>query len=93
MTEGTRKRLTHLGALGKLEVREGRIVCPICGSRTDQVILPDTRAAKLPVWCRRCKRQLLVTISDGECQCQSASACLRHIVEVRRFFVCRREVC
>lgn len=74
MTEGTRKRLTQLGVLGKLEVRGGRIVCPICGSRTDQVILPDTRAAKLPVWCRRCKRQLLVTIADGECQCQSASA-------------------
>lgn len=74
MTEGTRKRLTHLGALGKLEVREGRIVCPICGTRTDQVILPDTQAVQLPVWCRKCKLRLLVTISDGECQCQSASA-------------------
>ena len=74
MTEGTRKRLTQLGALGKLEVRGGRIVCPICGSRTDQVILPDTRAAKLPVWCRGGKRQLLGRIADGGCQCQSASA-------------------
>ncbi len=74
MTEGTRKRLTQLGALGKLEVREGRIVCPICDTRTDQVILPDTQAVQLPVWCRKCKLRLLVTISDGECQCQSASA-------------------
>jgi hypothetical protein len=60
--------------LRTLEVREGRILCPVCGNKTDQVVLPSTIAVDLPVFCKRCKQQTLVTIEHGKCQCQSASA-------------------
>ena len=74
MVPGTRKCLTDMRVNAKLEVRKGRVVCPYCGNLTDQAVEPETRAANLPVWCRKCKRRIIVKIAYGECLCLSACA-------------------
>jgi hypothetical protein len=57
-----------------LEVRDGRIVCPVCGRLTDQPVLPETRADNLPLFCKRCKRRFVVRIENGSCLCLCARA-------------------
>lgn len=58
----------------RLEVQDSRVICPGCGHKTDQVVLTDTEAENLPVFCRRCKRRIRVKIKHGECLCLSARA-------------------
>ena len=53
-----------------LELQDGRIICPDCGRTTDQVVMPETLAKDLAVFCKRCKRRLIVKIENG-------SACAR----------------
>ena len=74
MVPGTRNSLTRHRAPSKLEVRKGRVVCPYCGNLTDQAVEPETSAANLPVWCRKCKRRIIVKIAYCECLCLSACA-------------------
>lgn len=49
----------------KLIVKNGLIVCPVCGRRTDQAVEPGTNAENLPVWCRHCKTRHIVNIVSG----------------------------
>ena len=52
-----------------LDLQDGRIVCPVCRRRTDQVVLSETSADQLVVFCKWCKHELVVKIEDGLCQC------------------------
>lgn len=52
---------------GKILVKDGYIVCPVCRRPTSQRILPDTRAKNLRVWCRKCKHVTVVDIESGQC--------------------------
>lgn len=54
-----------------LEIRDGRIVCPVCGKKTDQAVLSETSAESLVVFCKQCKSRMLVKIENGSA---SASA-------------------
>lgn len=50
---------------GKLRVSDGWLRCR-CGAKIMRVEA-GTRASRLPVYCRRCKRDYLVDIVRGEC--------------------------
>ena len=52
---------------GKLVVKDGYVVCPICRRKTNQFVRPDTVAQNLQLWCRTCKAKLLVNIDRGQC--------------------------
>lgn len=54
---------------GKIRTRDGFLLCPKCGRRTDQKILPNTEARNLPLYCKKCKQS---TIVDIESLCHSA---------------------
>ena len=56
---------------GKLYTKDGFLLCPRCGRRTDQKLLPDTTAARLPVYCKKCKQISVVDI-DPKCLCHRA---------------------
>ena len=57
--------LTNQTKWCSLDVSEGRIVCPVCQRKTDQVVTGDTRAENLVVYCKWCKRELTVTIENS----------------------------
>lgn len=54
------------GKGGKLSVVNGFVGCPECGYRQLLKIRPDTEARCLQVFCRRCKREILLDIDKGE---------------------------
>ncbi len=51
----------------KLKVRNGRYVCPFCGTATYQKASLETSAKNLILWCRRCKEEFQVNIDSGQC--------------------------
>ena len=67
MQAGTQKCLTDTGGLSKLELKNGRAVCPQCGRLLNVSVLPWTSADALPAWCRRCRWQGQLNINKGVC--------------------------
>ncbi len=57
---------------GKLIVRDGKIVCPLCGKGKTQKVLPTTRGTDIVIYCKVCGKESIVNID--ECLCQSACA-------------------
>ena len=47
-----------------LPKKGGFICCPHCGAKLIKPA-PDTVAARLPVWCRDCRREILIDILRG----------------------------
>ena len=43
----------------------GFACCPFCGGKLVR-IAPGTEAERLPVWCRKCRRELLIDIVGGQ---------------------------
>ena len=63
--EETRKKtLQNAACLGILSVKDGWIVCPGCGKHI-QRITPTTEARALPVYCRGCRREIILDIDRG----------------------------
>lgn len=56
------KVLQNQQKCGKLIARQGFLLCPNCGRRTDQKILPETKAKSLPLYCKKCKQSCLIDI-------------------------------
>lgn len=52
---------------GKLSIKDGLVVCPVCRQKTNQQVIPETRAENLALWCRHCKAVHLVKIDCGQC--------------------------
>ena len=50
-----------------LATKGGYLACPYCGASRLQRIRPETRAESLQVYCRKCKRELIVDIAEGQC--------------------------
>lgn len=49
-------------------VRDGFLICPICGRNHKLLrIDPETRAKHLAVWCRDCKSEIILDIDQGQC--------------------------
>lgn len=46
----------------------GFVDCPYCGAH--KILKPrrNTTAENLPIFCRRCKREILVDIHQGQCR-------------------------
>ena len=51
----------------KLDVKEGRYVCPACKHRTTQAYNEATTAQNLLLWCKQCKAVHVVNIEFGQC--------------------------
>ena len=66
MVPGTRKDLTQPDAPIKLDVKNGRAVCPICGRPTPTRILPGTILVNFPIYCKRCRQTSIVTYGKPE---------------------------
>lgn len=60
---------------GKLMTVGGYVVCPSClaAGRAHKLLrlLPDTAARNLPVYCRKCKREIILNI-DIEAEAHEA---------------------
>ena len=50
---------------GKLVVKDGWVICPICGNKRWFRIGPETEARGLPVYCRDCKQEIILDITRG----------------------------
>lgn len=48
-----------------VRVTGGEIRCPECNKLLMKNILPDTKAEKLPVFCKHCKREWKVKIDSS----------------------------
>lgn len=57
-----KKPLTDERENDTLKVQDGRAICPVCGCRMPQRILPNTRAYNWPLYCKRCKQTTVVSI-------------------------------
>lgn len=54
-------------------VRDGFLICPICGRNHKLLrIDPETRAKHLAVWCKICRREIILDID--ECQCRESQS-------------------
>lgn len=51
---------------GKLIVRNGWIICPVCGNKRMFRLDEETEARKLPVYCRDCKTEFILDITRGQ---------------------------
>ncbi len=45
-----------------LSIEDGWVICPACHRQRIQRVLPDTTAANLPVYCKRCHTESIVNI-------------------------------
>lgn len=51
-----------------LSVKDGFLVCPRCHRNKKLIrIAPDTTARNLVVYCRSCKSEFKIDISEGQC--------------------------
>ena len=66
MQEGTKKGLTDTDAAIKLELKNGRAVCPQCGRLTPLRIMGSTILVDFPLYCKHCRRTTLVTYREPE---------------------------
>ena len=48
-----------------IHTKDGFLLCPKCGRRTDQKIMPTTVAEDLPVFCKKCKQTSIVNITSA----------------------------
>lgn len=48
-----------------IPMRGGFVCCPQCNSKLIR-IAPTTEGERLPVWCRKCKREILIDIHRGQ---------------------------
>lgn len=47
-------------------VEDGYMRCPYCRYKLGRVF-PQTSASDLPLYCRRCKTEMIVNINQGQC--------------------------
>ena len=63
LVPGTRKRLTEPVPFHKLDIQNGWITCPLCRQNHRLLrIHPDTEARNLEVYCRYCKKAVILDI-------------------------------
>lgn len=52
----------------KIETRDGKIICPVCGRKIHEVVIEDdTEAKRLRVFCHSCRKPTVLNISSGRC--------------------------
>lgn len=60
------KKLQTEPECGKLIVKDGWVMCPICGKGKLLKIRPDSIARNLPRKCKRCGQETVVNIDAPE---------------------------
>lgn len=58
----------------KLVVKDGWVICPVCGKGKLQKVLPNTTAHNLPRKCKRCGQEIIVNIEAPEPESKGTSA-------------------
>lgn len=58
----------------KLTVKDGWVLCPVCGKGKLLKVNPDTTAHHLPRLCKRCGRETIVNIEAPEPASKETSA-------------------
>ena len=59
---------------GKLVIKDGWVICPVCRKGKLLKLRPDTTAQNLPCKCKRCGQESLVNIDAPEPASQETSA-------------------
>lgn len=59
---------------GKLTIRNGWVICPVCGKGKILKVDPDTTAHCLPRLCKRCGQETYVNIEAPEPASKETSA-------------------
>lgn len=54
--------MQNLNECGKIGTNKRRVVCPICRKQTLLFVMANTQAKNLPVWCKRCNREIVLNI-------------------------------
>jgi transcription elongation factor Elf1 len=54
--------LQNLNECGKISTNKRRVVCPVCRKQTLLFVTAKTEAKNLPVWCKRCNREVVLNI-------------------------------
>lgn len=52
---------------GKLIMKDGHPICPVCRKKMSPKVLPDTSGENIVIFCRGCKTELIVNIVKGQC--------------------------
>ncbi len=65
--------LQNAAVCATLTVKDGWLLCPVCGKGKVLKLRRDTTAENLVVHCKKCGRESVVNI-ECLCQCHSASA-------------------
>lgn len=50
---------------GTLTVKDGWLLCPVCGKHKVLRLTPETTAKDLPVYCKRCGQESIVNIDQS----------------------------
>lgn len=69
-----RKRLQSNVCCGKLSIKDGWVICPVCRKGKLLKLLPDTAVRNLPVKCKRCGQETVVNIDAPEPESIETSA-------------------
>ena len=59
---------------GKLNTKDGWVICPICGKGKLLKLLPTTSVRNLPRKCKRCGQESIVNIEAPEPASKETSA-------------------
>jgi ribosomal protein S27AE len=59
---------------GKIIVKDGKVICPVCGKGTLLHVRPDTIVRNLPRKCKRCGQTTIVNIEAPEPESKETSA-------------------
>ena len=58
--------LTVYKIAASMDGKDRWIPCPVCGRKRLFHLLPGTTGEKIPIWCRYCKREIVIHIAkDG----------------------------
>lgn len=61
------KCLQRMASCARLVVTNGWVTCPVCKrNRRLLRVDPETVARRLPVYCRDCKREIILDIDRGQ---------------------------
>ena len=71
--EKEEKVLQECGKRGKLTVKDGWVMCPVCGRGKVLKVREDTEVKNLEVCCKLCRRKSVLNIKSLS-QSRSASA-------------------